>query len=770
MAFEPNKGIFKVDSAKYPNVSFSTQFDIIGKISGQTIHLIPKEPRFHQVADSQTLDTGFGQVKSAQFELDFTNSGISIILILGLMDDLALVKMAIYNKGHSPIALDRLSFLDVSPNDLHLGEQKTTNPAFYSNGWQSWSPTRTYQLGDRQIRSKLGRFQNPMIINPGTPRPGRKNHFSSDMFGLLGDRDSRIGLLAGFLSQLNNFGSLETEFRPEPDLKMWANGDLATLPPGEHISSDWAAFCFVNVDEPEPMASFFKAAGRLHDIDHDHPVPTGWCSWYYFYQDISEKIIHDNIASLVKMSDEIPLGLCQIDDGFQKQVGDWFEFDPAFPNGLRPLAEEIKSSGMAPGLWLAPFILHPNAQLVKEHPDWLLRDHKNKPVTAGFGWNKLVTYALDLTHPDALSYACEVIRTAVHDWGFEYLKLDFLYAAALSGQFRDPTQTRAQVLRKGLEALREAAGAETTMLGCGCPLGSGLGIFEAMRIGPDVNSTWEPHFPPLSPILKKEAGMPSARNALKNTLTRAMFHHHWWVNDPDCLLIRPDSNLTLAEIQTMAAVFGMTGGSLLLSDDLPSLPADRLGIIKALLPTIGKRAHVLDWFDSGSPSRIRLDLDGPAGSWYLLALINWDNKPAPVKFSPQDFNLLHEQVYWLHEFWTGEIGKMSAKGPFTFYQVPAHGIRVLAVRPYHPEQPMYLGGDVHLSQGLEIKDWQVTDKEVKLRFNLGRIAAGNLYFYLPWKPLGAWIADQTCHMKEKGRGIYQVWVEDLDGKQLIIRG
>jgi alpha-galactosidase len=58
---------------------------------------------------------------------------------------------------------------------------------------------------------------------------------------------------------------------------------------------------------------------------------------------------------------------------------------------------------MAPGLWLAPFILHPNAQLVKEHPDWLLRDHKNQPVTAGFGWNKLVTYALDLTQPDALS-------------------------------------------------------------------------------------------------------------------------------------------------------------------------------------------------------------------------------------------------------------------------------------------------------------------------------------------------------------------------------
>ena len=432
MTFEPERGLLKLESAVFPNVSFSTRYDILGKINGQITHLIPKESNFHQVADLQTVDAGFGQIKSAQFELAEIGNGLSILLTMGLMDDLALVKMAIYNNGHSPIALERLSFLDVSSNDLHLGEQKTKNPAFYSNGWQSWSPTRTYQLGDKQIRSKLGRFQNPMIINPGTPRPRRKNRFSSDMFGLLGDRDSRIGLLAGFLSQVNHFGSLETKFNPEPDLKMWANGDLATLPPGEHISSDWAAFSFINLDEPEPMASFLESAARLHEIDRDHPVPTGWCSWYYFYQDISEKFIHDNIALLVKMSDEIPMGLCQIDDGFQKQVGDWFEFDPAFPNGLRPLAEEIKSSGMTPGLWLAPFILHPKAQLVEEHPDWLLRDHKNHPVTAGFGWNNLVTYALDLTHPDALAYACEVVHTAVEKWGFEYLKLDFLYAAALS--------------------------------------------------------------------------------------------------------------------------------------------------------------------------------------------------------------------------------------------------------------------------------------------------------------------------------------------------
>ncbi len=197
---------------------------------------------------------------------------------------------------------------------------------------------------------------------------------------------------------------------------------------------------------------------------------------------------------------------------------------------------------MTPGIWLAPFILHRKAALVKDHPDWLLRNSRGKPVNAGYVWNTF-TYALDLTNPEALEYTCDVIQAAVEKWGFEYLKLDFLYAAALEGVYQDPTKTRAQVLRMGLEALRDAAGPEVTLLACGCPLGSALGLFEAMRIGADVSGSWEPHFPPVSPILRKEPNMPSARNALQNIITRAPLHRHWWINDPDCLLVRADTDL-----------------------------------------------------------------------------------------------------------------------------------------------------------------------------------------------------------------------------------
>jgi hypothetical protein len=49
--------------------------------------------------------------------------------------------------------------------------------------------------------------------------------------------------------------------------------------------------------------------------------------------------------------------------------------------------------------------------------------------------------------------------------------------------------------------------------------------------------------------------LPAARNAVRNTLTRSPLHTKWFLNDPDCLLLRPTTKLTPAELQVCA-----TGG------------------------------------------------------------------------------------------------------------------------------------------------------------------------------------------------------------------
>jgi alpha-galactosidase len=58
----------------------------------------------------------------------------------------------------------------------------------------------------------------------------------------------------------------------------------------------------------------------------------GWTSWYYYYTNISEKIIEENLNAFVQ--NKVPIEIFQIDDGWQKAVGDWLHFDKKFPNGL----------------------------------------------------------------------------------------------------------------------------------------------------------------------------------------------------------------------------------------------------------------------------------------------------------------------------------------------------------------------------------------------------------------------------------------------------
>lgn len=761
---------YQLASLVFPNTQLTSQMEIILTIKGKRRHFFQPPLQIRTREKDIKIDAHFGQLLIRRITYQTVLKGMQVVLQVGLCTEkpMAVLKAEVINNSVEDVALRRITLLKINTGNLHLGDSTESHPAFYSHGWQSWSATGTYGLNEKQHTSFLDYFQNPMVVNPDTPKPRQKNHFSGDMFGILGDRSSRIGLLAGFLSQKRQFGSLEAKFSPDPSLQMWANGDGALLQPGNKIETDWGVLSFIHLDDPDPFGGYDEAVALQHQVHSAAPVPVGWCSWYHFYQDISEETIAANLQSVERLQPKLPLRLLQIDDGFQHYAGDWFDIVPEFPNGLKPLVEKAKSAGLTPGLWLAPFIVHPKANLVRQHPDWLLRDKHGKPVNAGFVWNAF-TYALDLTHPDALAYACEVIRTAVKDWGFDYLKLDFLYAAALDGVYQDPTLTRAQVLRKGFEALRRAAGPDTTLLACGCPLGSALGLFEAMRIGADVSGYWEPHFPPVSFLLKKEPHMPAARNALQNILTRAPLHRRWWINDPDCLLVREDTDLSLPEVQTLAAAIGLTGGSLLLSDDLPELSKDRLRLAQVLLPVIGQRARVMDGFDAFTPTRLRLDLDGACGSWHLLAHFNWEEQPASLTFSPRAFDLPQNRLWWLREFWTGLIGQMGANSPLTFQDVPAHGVRVAAARSYDADQPAYLGSDLHLSQGLEISEWRQEKDTLHLKIDLGREASGRLHVYLPWQPAGAWFKGKSHMLQEEGRGIYSIGVKDADKQRLQLK-
>ena len=748
----------------------------------------------HSLVEEQQARSPHGLGKQIRLRVNANPDQLAttITFLLPERHPLLFWKITVDNQGYDPVRFEQLELFSAGyihrgrkgPNgrihfpvsgkdglQTHPGGKRSSHPlnlAFFSNGWQSWSRTGTYCATDQYLQTQLGFLRAPLVKNHQTPNPRRSGMFASDMYAVLGDHFTRNGILCGFLSQKNHFGSLETWLGgSSPALKMWANGDGAALQPGSRMETDWACIQFLHLDHPDPMAPYLEAVMREHNL-HSQMLssaapPTGWCSWYQFMSEdyighLAAEDIQENLHSLVQLKEEIPLEIIQIDDGFQTQIGDWLSFNQGFPEGVAPLSGEIQAQGFTPGLWLAPFIMHPRSSLAKEHPQWMLRDGLGRPVNAGFLWNSF-TRALDLTHPGAQDYVREVIHSAVREWGYPYLKLDFLYAAALPGHFSDGTQTRAQVLRSALALVREAAGDDTFLLGCGCPLGPAIGLVDGMRIGPDTARRWNPYFKGIQSLLKKEASFPSAFNAVHNTLTRSDMHQRWWFNDPDCLLLRPETQLTKTEVETIASVIALTGGSLVISDHVPGLPQDRLQILECLLPVIGKRPYVLDWFDSSTPERIQLDLDGPTGPWHLLALFNWQDAAQDKVFRSGEFFLGGSEEMYAREFWSGithlllHDDENEKKIPFS--QVPAHGVILLALRPRYPYLPQYLGSNLHISQGLEVTRWQPRDKSLQLEIVRPGHSTGKIELAIPGQIETASLNETPISWESDSQGIYQ---------------
>ena len=80
-----------------------------------------------------------------------------------------------------------------------------------------------------------------------------------------------------------------------------------------------------------------------------------------------------------------------------------------------------------------------------------------------------------------------------------------------------------------LKTVREAAGENTFIIGCGCPLGPAVGMVDGMRISADTGPTWKPAFPLPS---WDWSTLPCLFAMIRNSLTRMGLGYRWWHNDP----------------------------------------------------------------------------------------------------------------------------------------------------------------------------------------------------------------------------------------------
>lgn len=698
------------------------------KINGQnrTVSFSPEESSVSEKQGINSLSASPMDIVEVASQVN----GIALSVEYGFPSNLPLmlIRLRLTNHNRSEVSCGKITLADSASLPPVQFQSNDPDYACFVNGWQSWSFSGTYSAGERQKIPGLNFIQQPLWHDVATPIPGKRGEFTSDLFTVLIERTRQKGLLAGFLSQDQQFGHAEINLRGNPEMKLIASGDDVRILSDESLTTDWAAFQVVDFIDPDPLRSYIEASAIENKVVIKSDIPIGWCSWYQFYTRITPKNLLSNINIIQNLKSDVPMELIQIDDGFEKTVGDWLECKKAFPDGLEPITAKIRAGGFTPGLWLAPFIVHPGSELYKKHPEMLLRNYRGKPVNSGWNWNAFTT-SLDMTHPAAQEYIHKVIDTAVNSWGFPYLKLDFLYAATIPGKHHDPSLTRAQVYDKAMRLIREAAGKDVYILGCGAPIGGMIGHVEAMRIGGDVASDWKPKYHGIELLFPDEPNVPAVGKALQNTITRAWFHNRWWMNDPDCLLLRSTTHLTEEEVRTQASLTAMTGGLVLLSDDLTQIPSKRMKLLQEIIPVIGKTPQILDWHENLTPARLRVDLDGPCGNWHLISFTNWADHSDQPQVDLEDYHLAGNEHWLVSSFRDKKVYEVL-DGKLEIGELPPHATWVAAVRKMEAGKAFYAGSSLHISQGMEVQSWNDDGQEITLKFHLPRRADGEVTLWL----------------------------------------
>ena len=124
----------------------------------------------------------------------------------------------------------------------------------------------------------------------------------------------------------------------------------------------------------------YQHIDRLENAWNDHVPVTGYTSWYNKFTEISESWLLDHIEGIKQNTD---WKIFQVDDGYQKCVGDWLTPDKDFPNTVDVVIKEAVKNNLMPGIWMAPFVAMEFSDIVQKYPDLVVKYPDGRSVVCG---------------------------------------------------------------------------------------------------------------------------------------------------------------------------------------------------------------------------------------------------------------------------------------------------------------------------------------------------------------------------------------------------
>ncbi len=364
----------------------------------------PAPVRQRLQASAAPGETAASRPETCVIEARDAQSGVCQRLTITPCQSAFIVQVRLINEGDVPLTVHRLAALTL-PAPEHLTHRLT-----FDGRWaHEWRMTRApLGAGTWSQSSHTGRSGHHAM--PGLvclePECGETTGESlSAHLAWSGDhrlmlerlRDGRMALMLEALAPVGGFTVAPGEGVDAPAVHLaWSSAGLNGLRAvnAGHVRTHVLA----------------KALG---------PRPVQLNTWEAVYFD------HDltRLKALADAAADVGVERFVLDDGWfgrrtddTRGLGDWTARPGAYPHGLAPLIEHVRTLGMAFGIWVEPEMVNADSALFEAHPDWIAG-----PVDQVLGRGQ---YALDVSRADVRAHLVAVLDRLLSEHAIDAVKWD----------------------------------------------------------------------------------------------------------------------------------------------------------------------------------------------------------------------------------------------------------------------------------------------------------------------------------------------------------
>ena len=277
-----------------------------------------------------------------------------------------------------------------------------------------------------------------------------------------------------------------------------------TLQPGESFQGLETVISLHQADFFAPLA-LYRELLAAEGVTAPEPVPAnfepGWCSWGYEFD-----VQPDEMTGVLPVLRGLGIKWLTLDDRWFDAYADWNPRAETFPGGasdMRHMNEQIHAAGGFSQIWWYPLCVedghgkweshtYGQAQLFKDHPDWLVLN-----ADGSVARNNRHLAMLCPALPEVQEHLRELTLRFIRDWGFDGHKLDNIYSmpachnpAHQHSHPEESTEAFADAYRIIFETTRQLRPDSVTQIcSCGTPMTFSLLPYTDQTVTADPTSS-----------------------------------------------------------------------------------------------------------------------------------------------------------------------------------------------------------------------------------------------------------------------------------------